>query len=316
MSIVAKDAAEHIGGAPVVLHPLVMVNITDHVTRLNLVAPGAKPTAAQTNRAHRAVGGLLGQQTGKRLEIHTSFELVYEVKGDHVEIKEDFLEARVNGFKKVFPEYDLLGWYTTGTSLSEKDISVTHKVMSEAVEDPLVLVMDVNPAKGLKNLPLWIFESSTNSATKTTTLRKVPYTVESDEIERIGVESAMRVDMTGNSNPTLAPQADRIRSAMSMLKVRISVVVGYMKAVKRKEIAPDYELLRRIANVVNQLPRSNSPMFQATFTRDYEDALLIAFLGVVTKGTTSLNKLIADANVAVERKRGSSLQAALGAMMF
>ena len=316
MSISAKDAPEHTGGTPAVLHPLVIVNITDHVTRINLPALGKQPTAAQAARSTRAVGCLLGQQTGKSLEVHSSFELTYKTSGDHVVVDGEFLLARQAGFKQVFPEYDIVGWYTSGTGLSANDIAVTHKAIAEVVEDPLVLVMDVNPAKGLKHLPLWIFESSTNQSTKEVTLRKIPYSVESEEIERIGIESAMRVDMTGNSNPTLAPQADRIRSAMSMLQVRIAVVVAYLKAVKKGDVPPDYELLRRISTVVNQLPRGNNPAFKATFTRDYEDALLIAFLGVVTKGTTCLNKLIVDANATVDRKRGQALSGALGAMMF
>ena len=221
---------------------------------------------------------------------------------------------------KTFPDFGVLGWYTTSTLITPNDLSVTHKQVCQTagIEDCLVLVMDANPARGLKHLPMWTFEShhTTNESNAEYCLKKIPYSVESEEIERIGIESAMRVDMDTDSNLTLAPQADRLGSAMSMLHLRISVVVSYLKAVKAGQIPPDYEILRKISSVVNQLPRSDNPAFQATFTRDYEDALLMALIGVITKGTTSLSTLITNNGVCNENKNKSEVRSAMTEMFF
>lgn len=55
--------------ADIVLHPLVILNVTDHFTRQRV----------NNDAPQRVLGALLGIQQGRRVEIHTSFELVYDV---------------------------------------------------------------------------------------------------------------------------------------------------------------------------------------------------------------------------------------------
>jgi COP9 signalosome complex subunit 6 len=53
------------------LHPLVIVNISDHHTRIKAQTPGAA-------RPPRVYGCVLGVQTGRTVEIFNSFELRYD----------------------------------------------------------------------------------------------------------------------------------------------------------------------------------------------------------------------------------------------
>ena len=176
------------------------MNITDHVTRLNLPVQRSNATIERTKRA---VGCLLGQQTGKTVEIHTSFELDFEVKGDHAFIDTAFMAERMEAFTKTFPDFGVLGWYTTSTLITPNDLSVTHKQVCQTagIEDCLVLVMDANPARGLKHLPMWTFEShhTTNESNAEYCLKKIPFSVELEEIEQI--VSAMR-ENTDSRNKT------------------------------------------------------------------------------------------------------------------
>jgi COP9 signalosome complex subunit 6 len=305
--IVARDAVAHQASSQIAVHPLITVNIADHVTR----------RALDHAAAPRAVGCLLGQQLGRRLEVHTSFELAYALRpntdgtpGDHAVVDMEHLKSRRERYLAVFPDYDVVGWYTTGTGLSAQDVSVTHDALLSVNENSIALVMDTMPPPGKKQLPLYVFETRASFAgqTRTVSLAKVNFTVESEESERIGVDAAMRVDFDSETNPTLVPHAERFTSALSMLRVRIEVVLAYLRAVHAGSVAPDYELLRRISSIANQLPRADSTAFRAAFDRDYEDGLLIAFLGVVAKGTLSLTKLVGDTALATQeqqsRKRG------------
>jgi COP9 signalosome complex subunit 6 len=56
------------------LHPLVMINVSDHHTRVKAQANGVAP---------RLVGGLLGTQVGRTVEITNSFELLTIDSGDN-----------------------------------------------------------------------------------------------------------------------------------------------------------------------------------------------------------------------------------------
>ena len=67
---------------------------------------------------------------------------------------------------------------------------------------------------------------------------------------------------------------------------------------------PDYELLRRISSVLNKLPHADIPLFNKAYNRDLEDSLAIVYLAVLSKTTASLNRLISDTSVTLDRKRG------------
>jgi COP9 signalosome complex subunit 6 len=69
-----------------ILHPLVLINISDHFTRQKVQTKTANP---------RVIGALLGQQRAKTVEMFNSFELIYELSADGVPILDvDFLRER------------------------------------------------------------------------------------------------------------------------------------------------------------------------------------------------------------------------------
>ena len=58
----------------VLLHTLTVMNVSDHHTRVRI--------SSQKENGVRVIGGLIGKQKGREIEIHSSYELVYsEVDG-------------------------------------------------------------------------------------------------------------------------------------------------------------------------------------------------------------------------------------------
>jgi COP9 signalosome complex subunit 6 len=297
-SIDVAAAPEVPATTPVALHPLVLVNITDHFTRCSLRQPG--------NHGGRAVGVLLGQQSGRKVEIFTSYELLYDNTGATVKINGEFLKERREMFLQVFPDYDVVGWYTTGTKITAEDIQAIHKeVFLELNESAVVLCLDAKPEPKSRKLPVYILETRYDGQPQQhLQLAKVPYVVESEESERIGIETAMKVEFENQNADgamiSLEPQANRLCSAVEMLSERIGVVVGYLEAVEKGQVPPDYDLLRRISDVVCQLPHGDNPQLTAAMSEDVRDGLLITFLGVVAKGTAQLAHLSHDSAIMVE----------------
>lgn len=72
----------------VLLHPLVIINISDHATRARV----------ENNGTHtRVIGALLGNQTGKTLEVSNSFELVtYSSDNGEISIDEAYLKSKLD----------------------------------------------------------------------------------------------------------------------------------------------------------------------------------------------------------------------------
>jgi COP9 signalosome complex subunit 6 len=129
----------------IALHPLVLINISDHYTR-------AKYSTEEKNP--RVIGALFGVQSGRNVEVTNSFELVYNIIEGAVVIDTDYLKAkqeqctlfafaplpsaRTDFFKNktifactvvtVFKNHDLLGWYSTGAECKPADIQIHNQV--------------------------------------------------------------------------------------------------------------------------------------------------------------------------------------------
>lgn len=91
------------------LHPLTVLNISDHLTRAKYLT--------DKGQDYRAIGVLLGKQSGRNLDVCNSLELKFKtVKGVEYRdtLDDQFCKQRLDNYKKLFPDLDPIGWYTTG----------------------------------------------------------------------------------------------------------------------------------------------------------------------------------------------------------
>lgn len=81
------------GSVSISLHPLVILNISEHWTRLT----------AQVGNSVPSIGALIGKQKDRTLEIMNSFELSYTVLEDNVTmvIDRDYYNSKEEQFKQV-----------------------------------------------------------------------------------------------------------------------------------------------------------------------------------------------------------------------
>jgi len=287
------------GELSVYLHPLVLINMSDHWIR----------TRVQNNVDNpRVIGALLGIQTGRNIEIMNSFELVYDVVDKRIVIDSKYLTPKQEQFKKVFPTYDFLGWYSTGESAQSSDMDIQRSpAIVEFNESPLYLVLDPIAAgrKQTKELPVMIYESLIHIVNEQPTwfFVKVPYKIETGEAERIAVDHVARINPTGSSSDgsLLAAHLLGVHNAIHMLSMRIKILTQYLEAVKSGKVPKDHGLLRKVGALCNQLPAIDTQPFRKDFINEYNDALMIAYLASITKGTSAANELIEKFNVTYER---------------
>ncbi|OEL30668.1 COP9 signalosome complex subunit 6a [Dichanthelium oligosanthes] len=155
----AASAASSSSGLTFKLHPLVIVNVSDHHTRVKAQAAcsgGSSSSGAADGQPPRVFGCVIGVQRGRTVEIFNSFELVLDpVSGT---LDRAFLEKKQELYKKVFPDFYVLGWYSTGSDVQDTDMQI-HKALMDVNESPVYLLL--NPAINLsqKDLPVTIYES-------------------------------------------------------------------------------------------------------------------------------------------------------------
>lgn len=81
------------------LHPLVLMNMSEHWTRIRAQEGAAKPV----------YGALIGKQQGRKLELLNSFELKFEIIDNDVIINKDYYnmkEEQCEELKKVKIRFD------------------------------------------------------------------------------------------------------------------------------------------------------------------------------------------------------------------
>ena len=352
----------------VTLHPLVIINVSDHFTRNRCNTSGSTAT--------RVFGILIGVQNGRQIEIANSFEVKVVPEGvphfararasawsnrvalshfrrpaqrshgdrhagcisspkqtsavcQHARadlpsptrlsvvagcgapsgsVGPDLgsVRTRLEQYKKTFPKYEMLGWYSTAPSVVDGDLA-THQGLSEVADAQLYLTLD--PAVALsgtaRELPISIYESELRVVDDKPTLQFAPvgFKMESIESERIAVDHIAHILPSGDSNATSAfPQhLTTQHTAISMLTERVDAITRYLRAVSDGTVAPDHDILRQVKSLVACLPALDTPSFHAESVRGFSDALLVAYLGCVTKGVGAVNDVVDKYNLAYDR---------------
>uniref|UniRef100_F6RRF2 COP9 signalosome complex subunit 6 n=1 Tax=Ciona intestinalis TaxID=7719 RepID=F6RRF2_CIOIN len=280
------------GSVAVKLHPLVIMNISDHWTRLR----------AQNGKPLPVFGALIGKQVGRTIELLNSFELLYLEINDEILIDTDYYYAKEEQFKQVFKDLDFHGWYTTGGSPTELDMKI-HKQICDIIESPIFLKL--NPQAASTDLPLNVYESvidvtDGNAVSRLVTLN---YTLATEEAERIGVDHVARVsNVDSNSVSYASEHLSSQHSSISMLYTRVRLLRDYTEAVRKGELPRDNEILRLLNALCKRLPVLGAESLTSDLHNQYNDVTLMTYLGVMSKGSQTMNQFISKFNILLDRQ--------------
>jgi len=277
----------------ITLHPLVLLNITDHYTR-QVVRGNKGPNT-------RVFGAILGVQSGRTVEISNSFELVYVENPPGLDL--DFFSIKESQMKKVFPKLDVLGWYSTGSQVLPSDSEINTQV-TRFNENPLYLLLETIKREH-KELPISIFETEFKviNDVPRQVLTKTEFKIDTVQSERIAVDHIFHSSISGAHSP-LVVQLQGMHNAISMLHGRLKTILKFIELTKSGAIPFDHAAMRQIGRLIQLLPCLDSPSFHKNLLSECNDTQLIAYLDTMTKGTTALSDLMDKFNVINERHRG------------
>eukprot|EP01087_Luapelamoeba_hula_P003084 TRINITY_DN12905_c0_g1_i1.p1 TRINITY_DN12905_c0_g1~~TRINITY_DN12905_c0_g1_i1.p1 ORF type:complete len:323 (-),score=60.05 TRINITY_DN12905_c0_g1_i1:143-1111(-) len=280
----------------ILLHPLVIINISDHATRAK---------AGDGKTYSRVIGALCGIQSGRSVEIFNTFEMAYTVVDGSLIIDTDYVKKKQEQFIQVFKNYELLGWYSTGTECKPKDLEI-HNQFLLFNESPLYLLLDPVASKlTTKGLPISIFESELRIINDEPTMlfSKVNYKIETGEAERIAVDHVAHVTASGaEPGSQMTAHLNGVHNAIKMLHNKIRVLLMFLEATRSGQMKLDHGLLRQIAGLCNLLPAIDTDTFREEYINEYNDALLVTYLSTITKGTSVINDLVDRYNTAYDRQ--------------
>jgi len=274
------------------LHPLPILNISEHLTRLRLQTRNPTPLV---------LGGLLGTQNGRDVDIVNTFELAIvngnedaTMSDDEVKIDVSFLQERRDQYKQVFPSLDLIGWYTVSPQPTPLHIAI-HNQFTTYTPTPLLLVLSptsaTSDASDQQALPIKAYEPSIEIRDRKSrsVFVEVAFKVETGEAERIAVDFTAR---GGEGGTSLTSHLATQRAAIKMLHERIVALVGYVASVIAGTSPKDYPTLRALNALVASLPASENKHFREEFDTEFSDVQLTAFLSALTRSANTLNSIV------------------------
>jgi COP9 signalosome complex subunit 6 len=296
----------------VLLHPLVILNISDHWTRSQVLGGG--------EASGRTVGALLGTQDGTTMALHTSFVVPWQA-GEDGGGRPDwgYLTEKLGWQKQVYEQYELLGWYSAGPFDLSIDAQHHRTLMGlECMGDinPLYFTIDVNlqQTEAVLSLPIKLFQApplplpqqqqqqQQQQQLETTSqglLRSVPaprlhpvnFIIETEEAERVAVdEIAKATKRAHSSSSTMTSHLHTIDNALAYLGSHLDVLLDLLtRAAALPTVDPAW--LRRIAGLVALLPHgpAATPAASTDFHYEYFSTLLVSLMHTLTQALTSLN---------------------------
>lgn len=284
-----QDIQDTYSALDVNIHPLVIVNMSDHYTREKV----------RKGEQGRVFGALLGNQKNRRVEIVNTFAFLLSKDGDKYLIDSSYLETKIEQFMHLYDDLELLGWYSTGSTPQDYDMEV-HEQLTQFNESPLYLLLDAE-SEG-NELPITLLESQVKviGSKPSSVFVKMPYKIETSESERIAVD---HVANASDKEAELTSNLSNILKAVNMFNQRVNSIKGYVdENSDNKNI--DQKVFRHIKALCNQYPSIDSLEFNDDFLTEYNDTLLMTHLATLTKTANTMNDLVEKFNDAFEKQRG------------
>jgi len=295
-----------LGSAEVYLHPLVLMNVSDHVTRHKAMA--SMPSSSMTGPGNRVHGVLIGTFEGRRLDIHTSFELqTADNRGDGTAVIDDeFFQTRLQQYAEVFPNYELVGWYSVGREPCAEDYEKLRETFEVLNASPFLLLLDPEPPTVSQALPVKVYEKrSTPNADGTMGTSLVPVAIKIDmlEAERIALNHAAK-DTTASESfqSDYATHLKGTTNAVLMLQSRIKVLDEFLGRVESGAIPRPHHMLRELKAMCRSMSATASPNFVRDLLEEKTDAQVVTNLATITKTAAQLADLIEAFGIGQEKK--------------
>lgn len=251
------------------------------------------------------IGALYGTQEGRRVEIRTSFEFVYELeKNGAITIDHEYVQRKMEQYAQVFKNYEILGWYSTGESINSTEDSPIHQQVMQYNDSPLFLLCGTK-FKNAKDIPLYIYESKVTmnkDNEQVLSWAEITYKIETEESERISVDFVNRMEKSSTETSALVPHFATLSNAVDMLNNRIQILIQYLQDVQSGKIPVNHKLMRQVNSLIHRLPAVDSPKFINEYINELNETLMITYMATMTKGANQMNDVVDKFNTTYEKR--------------
>lgn len=266
------------------LHPLVLMNISDHFTRFKIQSSTQYP---------RVIGCLLGTQDGRVIHLHNSFEIAFiQLENQKIQIDLDIVAERLAMYNEVYKDFEFMGWYSTG-SLAADDLEL-HRSFTRFNENPLYLLVNSNDARvrDSEKLPIDIYESVIQVINNITQyqFKPVQYSIDSTSAERLAVDNVYRAGISTGQGSEYIANLENFEIAVRLFRRRMETILRMIQT--NSAISKDQRIIRELQGICNKLSANQSSSFNQEFNREISEEMLAINLSVITKSSNFLMEMM------------------------
>ena len=268
----------------VIVHPLVLLSVVDHFSRMHKVGIGK-----------RVVGCLLGSARGNVLDISNSFAVPFDEDERDPTVwflDHDYLENMFSMFRKVNARERIVGWYHTGPKLRGNDIAINDLVRNYC-PNSVLCVIDVQPKQmGLPTEAYIAVEQVHDDGTPTTrTFEHVPSEIGAEEAEEVGVEHLLR-DIRESTIGTLSQRITDQLLGLRGLRDQLVKIHTYLEQVRTGVLPVDHNIVYVLQDIFNLLPDVTFPSLVNSLQLTTNDEMLAIYMSALLRSVIALHNLI------------------------
>ncbi|KAF8625738.1 hypothetical protein AX17_006765 [Amanita inopinata Kibby_2008] len=273
-----------LAGTTVIVHPLVLLSVTDHHAR-----------AVSRNSQKRVIGVLLGQDTGKTINVANSFGIPFEEDEKDSKtwfLDHNYIEGMYGMFKKVNAREKMIGWYHTGPKLRASDQEI-NDLLKKYIARPVMVIVDVRPQNvGIPTDAYFAVEEIKDDGTETRkTFLHVPSAIEAEEAEEIGVEHLLR-DIKDSTTTTLATRVSERLASLQGLQSRVNDIQKYLADVAAGTMPVNHQVIYHLQDALNLLPDLSDTALTQSFVSSTNDQMLVVYLSSMLRAVIALHGLV------------------------
>jgi len=269
----------------VVVHPLVLLSVVDHFTRMSKIG-----------NQKRVVGVLLGGLRNKGvLDVSNSFAVPFDEDDKDKSVwflDHDYLENMSTMFKKVNAKEKIVGWYHTGPKLHQNDVAI-NELIREYCPNSILVIIDAEPRDmGLPTEAYHAVEEVHDDGTPTSkTFEHLPSEIGAEEAEEVGVEHLLR-DVKDTTVGTLSQRITAQLLGLKGLLKQVKHIHEYLDQVVQGKLPVNHAIVYQLQDIFNLLPDVSDHQFVKSVHTKTNDQMLVVYLASLTRSVIALHNLI------------------------
>jgi len=228
------------------------------------------------------IGTLLGFALGEGVvEITNSFPVPH-TETEQVAVDMDFHRNMYELHHRASPREIIVGWYATGSDITESSVLLHDFYWKEMNQSPLHLTIDTT-LQG-NTMAINSYMSNTVSFGEKQLIahfQPIPHELKSFEAEKITVETLTRAE--DGDLTTLLSELQTLEQSMDKLQSSLQTISEYVDKVTSGKIKPDNKIGRFLWDAVSELPKVEGEAFDKMFNNSIQDVLMVVYLANLTR---------------------------------